>query len=89
MPVGSLTAVFLALEKGLGIWDHHNKTKYKKRFKKLIEVIAEEEAKPIYDVTLHEDDLRNQNIIDRAQLELDLLLRHFLREKDDDYDHKK
>lgn len=88
MPLGLPTAIFQALEKGLIAWDHYNKTKYQRKYKKLIEEIAEEEGKLVYDPKKRDEDKRDQNKIDRLNLELQILLDQFIKEPDDHYNNK-
>jgi hypothetical protein len=83
MPLGLPTAIFGAIEKGLAIWDFYNKTRYQRQYKKLIKKIANEEAKPVYGDNHRDKDLRDQNIIDRAYLDLQILLTQFLDEPND------
>ena len=89
MPLGLPTAIFQALEKGLAIWDFYNKTRYQRRYKNLLNIIANEEAKPIYSDEHRDEDLRDQNVIDRANLQLKILLDQFIKEPDDYHDNKK
>jgi hypothetical protein len=80
--MSTIGPIFEALNKGLGIWDFYNKTKYQRQYKKLIDEIKEEEAKPLYG-DQHRKFLRDQNVIDRAQHEISMLLHQFLGEPDD------
>ncbi len=82
MPLGLPTAIFKAVEKGLGIWDWYNKTRYQREYRELTEIIREEEAKPIYDDRLRDKDLRDQNVIDRAKHDIEILLERFIGESD-------
>lgn len=69
-----------AIERGMAIYDYHLKTKYVKEYRKIIEELSEEEAKPVYG-DLEPEKLRDQNKIDRAHLKLKILLERFVSDE--------
>lgn len=85
----ALAPIFMALEKGLSIWDHYNKTSYARELRELTMLIAKEEAKPVYPDEIETDItsihlLRNQAKIDDAHLKIVLLSRRFIEDKSGD-----
>lgn len=74
-----LESLFGAIEKGLEIWDWYNKGSYGRAFKKIMETIRDEEAKPIENNSDPEF-VRDQNLIDHCHSDLMLLLNKFSKE---------
>lgn len=72
--------IFDALAKGLQFADDIYKTHYQRKYVSLLKTIREEQAKPVYG-NLYRDKLRDQNIIDRAEADMAVLLDQFLKEE--------
>ncbi len=78
--IGLADSILQVLAKTLEIWDWHNKTKYSRKYKELLDKIALEESKPIYG-DFHYTKLRDQSKIDHWHRDLKLLMDRFLKDE--------
>ncbi len=83
IPGIALAEVLLKVaDKALGIYDYHLRTQYLREYRRIVEALAEEEAKDVYpenDVDPRQQ--RDQNKIDRMHLKLKMLLERFLSDE--------
>jgi hypothetical protein len=80
--LGLAEVFFKVADKALGIYDYHLKTKYAKEYRRILEELQEEEAKPVYaEDDVDPEEQRDQNRIDRLHYKMKILLEKFVSDE--------